>query len=304
MPCGVRLRRAGRHEHRAHRATSNCDHVAAAYADVPARAAELVVPSAAALTAELDRHQVVLDTVPNVLRRKQNDLTTSWVRARPLQGLQRRTLELDGLDGRLEQAAARFYSERNKVLDDARHRLARLRSRVPATAVLDLSSQRLQVAAARLFERRIAELDATAAGLVGARARLPAPADVAELAARLEPAAVRARRRTEDFERAFSRLRDQADRTFARRLRDHDELATVAQRRMSAAQTLLGHTVDLIEAKDYCRSGWLLAGDREGRPVRSAATASPGTELTLHFHDGVIGAAVTHVEPQEGEPHA
>ena len=38
----------------------NCDHVAAAFADVPARAAELVVPSAAELRAELDRHAAVL----------------------------------------------------------------------------------------------------------------------------------------------------------------------------------------------------------------------------------------------------
>jgi exodeoxyribonuclease VII large subunit len=289
----------------------NCDHVAAAYADVPARTAELVVPSAAELTAELDRHRVVLESVPEILSGRREDLTSLWERARPRQGLQRRLLELDGLDGRLEQAAASFYAERQRVLDDSRHRLARVRSRVPVPSVLDLSSQQLHAVAARFFADRTGELDTAGRELAATRARMPAPEEVAQLAARLTPAAARARRRTQDFERAFHRMREHADRTFARRLREHDrdvadaaaELATTARRRLTDAQTALGHVVELIAAKDLRRSGWLLAGDRDGRAVGSIAGVVPGAELTLRFHDGVADAAVTHVHQQEGEGH-
>lgn len=289
----------------------NCDHVAAAFADVPARTAELVVPSAVEVTVELDRQRIVLSNVPASVRAQRYDLVSLWERARPRQGLQRRLLELDGLHGRLEQAAASFYAERERVLDDARYRLARVRSRVPIPTVLDLSSQQLRAAAARFFTDRTGELETTGRQLAAARTRVPVPEDVTDLVARLKPAAARARRRTEDFDRAFNRMREQADSTFARRLREHDRavveaaayLATSAQRRLTDAQKALGHVVELIAAKDFRRSGWVLAGDHDGRPVRSAGAVEPGAELTLHFHDGVADAAVTHVHPQEGEGH-
>lgn len=289
----------------------NCDHVAAAYADVPARAAELVVPSAKEMTGELDRQRAALADVPITVRARSEQLTSLWQRMRPLERLQRRDLELDGLDARLEQAAASFYAERDRMLDHARHRLATVRSRVPAPSTLDLPSQRLHAAGARFFSDRNDELDATVISLAAARARVPTPDDITALAARFAPATARARRRTEDYERAFNRMREQADRTFTRRLRDHDRdvvdagagLASTARRRLLDAERVLGHVVELIAAKDFRRSGWLLAGDSDGRPVRSVAEVTPGSELTLHFHDGVADAAVTHVHPQEGDSH-
>lgn len=289
----------------------NCDHVAAAYADVPARTAELVVPSARELSAELDRHHAVLREVPGRTRALDEQLATLWERARPREGIRRRELELDGLDGRLDQAAGGFYAERERVLDDARHRLARVPPRVPAPQTLDLSAQRMHAAAARFFSERTAELDDAERELSSVRSRVPTVEEVSGLGARLAPAAARARRKTEDFERAFKRMREQADRTFGRRLREHDrdvagvarDLSAAARRRAGEAQRSLGHVVELIAAKDFRWSGWVLAGDADGRPLRSVAGVAAGAELRLHFHDGTAEAAVTHVHQQEGEGH-
>ena len=287
----------------------NCDHLAAGYADVPARAAELVVPSATYLASELDRHLVLLENVPELLRERSGEVEALWERARPRQGLQCRALELDGLDARLAQAAAGFYAAREKVLDDARHRLAHVRSKVPPPTVLDLAAQRLHTAAARFFDDREDELDSAARELTASRACVPAPGDIAELAARLGPAAARVRRRSDDYERAFSRLREQADKTFARRLRDRDrevttlaeDLTAGARRRLADTEKALDHVVELIAARDFRRSGWLLAADAAGEPVRSATHVAPGDELTLRFHDGRADVAVTTIQTDEGD---
>ena len=289
----------------------NCDHVAAAYADVPARTAELVVPSAMELSADLDRHAASLRGVPGRIRTYGEQMATLWERARPREAVRRRELELDGLDGRLDQAAAGFYTARERVLDDARHRLAHVRSGVPAPETLDLPAQRLHTAAVRFFSERAAELDGAARELSSVLSRMPSAEDVRALGARLAPAAARARRKTQDFERAFSRMREHADRTFSRRLGEHNrdvvdaarDLGAGARRRLGDAQRSLGHVIELIAAKDFRRSGWVLAGDVDGRPMRSVAGVGQGTELRLHFHDGTADAAVTHVHQQEGEGH-
>jgi exonuclease VII large subunit len=172
--------------------------------------------------------------------------------------------------------------------------------------VLDLPAQRLRTAAKRFFADRENELDDATRELAAARARVPTPEVVAQLAARLAPAAARARRRSQDYERAFNRVREQADKAFARRLREYDanvtalghNLAARARRRLAAARTALGHVVELIAARDFRRSGWVLAGDAIGQPVRSAADVAPGDGLTLHFHDGRADAAVTTIHTE------
>ena len=87
----------------------NCDHVASAFADVPARAAELVVPSAAELRAELDRHAAVLG---------------AWDEA-----MEARMQRLTELGTKLEAAARRFYVERRQTLDHDLLRAAGRRAR-------------------------------------------------------------------------------------------------------------------------------------------------------------------------------
>ena len=114
----------------------------------------------------------------------------------------------------------------------------------------------------------------------------------------------------EDYERAFTRLREQADKTFVRRLRDRDsevtvlaeDLITAAQRGLADAHKAVAHTAELIAARDFRHSGWVLAGNSAGQPVRSATAVAPGDELTLHFHDGRADAAVITTHTDEGDP--
>lgn len=281
----------------------NCDQLAATYADVPARAAELVVPSAAELAAEFDRHLILLENAPKRLRERAGKVAALWERACPRQSIKNRQLELDGLDGRLAHAMEGFYAGREKVLDDARHRLARVRSKVPAPSILEMPGQRLRTAAQRFFDAREDELDAAARDLAHARARVPAPEDITQLAVRLAPAAVRARRRAQDYQQAFNRMREQADKTFARRLRERDRVLTElagnlgagARRRLADAHTALAHIFELVAARDFRRLGWVLASDRDGQPVRSVADVASGDALTLKFHDGRADASVTSI---------
>jgi exonuclease VII large subunit len=295
--------------HTAHR--PNCDHLAADYADVPARAAELVVPSIVELTAELDRHRVVLENVPCLLRSVAEGLADLSARARPDQGLERRGLQLDGLDNRLEQAAFSFYSSRERAVDHLRHRVARVRSDVPGPSIVDLCAQQLHASAASFFAEREHELNVRVRELSAARMEVPAPQDIIALAARLEPAYRRARRKCEDYRRAFARMREQASRTFTRRIGERDRevaeiaarLSTGVRRVLSEARQALGHALELIDAKDFRRSGWVLAADAAGRPARSVGKLAVGEALHLHFHDGVADAAVTNIHPQQGEVH-
>jgi exodeoxyribonuclease VII large subunit len=308
----------------------NCDHVAAAFADVPACTAELVVPSAAQLRQELNRHLMQLRNVPKLLSARECEVAYAWARARPEQALRRRDTELDGLGGRLGLAATAFNDARERALDDARHRLAGVRANLPAPSVLDLPAHQLHVAAQRFFDDRADELDDAGRALSAARSRIPAADDIAQLAIRLTPAAVRAGRRTvtdveqlagglapaagrlcrnaDGFERAFTRLREQADKAFARRLRDRVrdldatviELAVRLRRRTDEAGTKLGHIVELIAAHDFRCTGWVLVGDAAGQPVRSTTELATGEVLTLNFHDGRANAAVTDIHQNEG----
>ena len=164
------------------------------------------------------------------------------------------------------------------MLNDCRHRLARLRSAVPAPSSLDLATQQLYAAATRFFTDRGSHLEVIGRDLTSTRRRCLAPDEITQLAGRLVPAATRARRGTNDFARAFTRLRQQADRSFARRLGEHDrnlvdtrrDLANATNRRATAAGRMVDHVVELIAAKDFRRSGWVLAGDAGGHPLRSA----------------------------------
>ena len=62
----------------------NCDHVAAAYAAVPAKAAEYAVPhSADELLDEFDQLSATLDAAPRLLRERAHAVTEIWERVRP-----------------------------------------------------------------------------------------------------------------------------------------------------------------------------------------------------------------------------
>jgi exodeoxyribonuclease VII large subunit len=290
----------------------NCDHVAAAYADVPARAAELVVASATEVRTSIEHAGNALAAIPESLRSHAHQLAATGERARPRQRLGRRELEMQGLDGRLQQAARRLYTGRQHGLDDTRHRLARARSAVPAPSTLDLAAQRLHLASIRFLTSWRVHIDASRRDLTTTLARVPATEEIGRLQARLAPAAARAHRRITDYERALTRRHEEANRSFTRRLREHTrEMAEIAasltatvRRRTVEGRRILEHIVEVIAARDFRRSGWVLAGDATGQPVRSARCLTPGEVLSLQFHDGRVNSTVTSVDPEPGGANA
>jgi exodeoxyribonuclease VII large subunit len=74
----------------------NCDHVAAGCAHVPAKTAELVVPSAVDLVAEIGRFDAVLDDARDGLRELRDRVVDRLAPADPRARLERTRAELTG----------------------------------------------------------------------------------------------------------------------------------------------------------------------------------------------------------------
>lgn len=284
----------------------NCDHVAAAYADVPARAAELVVPSARELAASIAQAADRIAAIPARLNSASRQLTEAAQRARPQQIVERRAVEMRSLVGHLRTQASRLHARDAHALDDARHGLTRARAAIPAPARLDLSAQRLAAASGHYLGSWHAQLDAAGRGLEVAR-QLPASEELLRLSALLAPAARRARERTGSYASAVLRRGEEAARSITRRLEARagelagkdEALVRGVHRRAGQSWTSLEHSLEVIAARDFRRSGWVLAGDAKGNPVRSARQLTPGQLLSLRFHDGRAGSTVTSVEYEE-----
>ncbi len=286
----------------------NCDHVAAAYADVPARAAELVVPSARELSQSIARASDALAVIPAHLEMMAGMVTNESARARPWKTLERRVLEMESLDGRLVEHTTRRHTREAHAVESARHALARTRVAVPAPGMLDLPAQRLAAASGRFLTIWGAQLDAAGRSLSAAR-QLPAIEGLGRLATLLAPAARRARDQAARYASAITRRGEESTRSITVRLeeqaRDLDGMDVAMTREVRAEtqrrQVQFEHALELIWARDFRRSGWVLAGDPAGNPIRSVRQLAPGDPLLLAFHDGRAVSAVTSVEPEEAE---
>ena len=286
----------------------NCDHLAAAYADVPARVAELVVPSARELSESIARAAGTLATIPARLEAVTGIVATAGERARPRQTLEHRTLEMGSLDGGLVERATRRHTRDVHALESSRHALARARAAIPTSGMLDLPAQRLAAASGRFLASWRGQLDVASRGLSLAR-QLPAVDGLARLAALLAPAARRARERTAAYASAVIRRGEESTRSITLRLehrsRDLDDVDIAMTREMRAdtqrRQMQLEHALELIWARDFRRFGWVLAGDHAGNPIRSARQLALGDSLLLRFHDGRAASTVTSVEHEEAD---
>jgi exodeoxyribonuclease VII large subunit len=177
-------------------------------------------------------------------------------------GLDRRRTEVTGLGRRLPEPQ-RLVEERTQRLD---HALSGLR-RVVAL-LLGERGRRLAVVAGRLrHPREVVEAK---------RARL------AEAAGALRP---------RDFGRELGRRQDEIGRLGTR-------MADALTRRLERAGERVTAQARLLDGLGYQQvlaRGFVLARDRAGHPVTSAAAAPPGTALTLTFHDGERAATVDGV---------
>jgi exonuclease VII large subunit len=286
----------------------NCDHVAAAYADVPARAAELVVPSANQVLSGIGQASNAMASIPTALRSQLHALLAISERAQPGKALGRRQLEMQGLDVHLERAIGQLHASRRQALDDARHILTRARSAVPAPTTLNPSAQLLHSATERFLATWMLQLDGSQQSMTTAVARIPATTDLDGLRARLMPAAIRARRHIRDYDQALDRRQGEVTRTFTRRVAEltrelaHVSMAltSIVHRRAIEKGRALTHITEVIQARDFRRAGWILASDADGQPVRSALELAPDDALSLQFEDGRANTRVTSIETEPG----
>jgi len=300
----------------------NCDHVAAACATVPARTAEIVVPSARELGSELDRILGRLDALPRRLTARAEDVSSLLGRvpaleriaqrralvhsllagARPRDQLSRRATYVDWEGANLSRAAASVVDSRLQFIARAHQRLVSVPHELPSSDAIRLVGQNLDAVAAHYFTARRDELDRDAAGLARGRARVPTAGEIEIDAAALRVGGRQGMTRLCSYTRAFDRLAAEAGRGSARRLKREtarldavaSELPRRAQARLRAVRTSILNLLRLVHAKDIRSRGWLLAVSG-GKPVTRAAGLSINQQLELLFVDGEIGASVQSV---------
>jgi exodeoxyribonuclease VII large subunit len=134
----------------------NCDHVAAACAHVPAKTAELVVPSAADLTAEIGRFDDALNNARRELRELRTEVADRVEAVDSRSRLQRTRAELTGASELISVRAEGFYGARRLETQRRLEQLARGRQRVVATRErLEDLSGRVNASAPRIRRRNL-----------------------------------------------------------------------------------------------------------------------------------------------------
>lgn len=150
----------------------NCDFVAAAAAEVPARAAERVVPSAAELDARLDRTGAdIAGWAAAALERAAARVERSAMRPAGQAALLERSGRVDLAGQALAHATERATGDPRERLLGAGAVLGRALGRVPQAATLDAARARLQAGAGALRHRlELGERELSGAlGLIRAR---------------------------------------------------------------------------------------------------------------------------------------
>jgi exodeoxyribonuclease VII large subunit len=243
----------------------NCDHVAAAFAPVPAKAPELAIRySAEELLGELDRHRFALRRVSEHARSLHDHLDRLWAGMRPARALERSAEDI-ARHGQL------LASKTERELSRLDAELVRVSRMLDATRGLPMES----------VELLATRLDAARAQAKGKRRDLLAAIDRRILEAEAD-ARARLIRRAEDLGVSVERLRPIADRVIAHERERVDGLMAV------------------MHARDFRRNGWTIATDIKGEPIRSVTQLALGQELTLHLSDGKARVTTNEKETEDG----
>jgi len=197
----------------------NCDHVAAAYAAVPAKAAELAIPHAASdLRNEFAQMRTALDAAPGRVRQRGDAVGELWEQVRPRQRLTEFADDVEAAAQLLASRAEVGWRRRDGDLVAAGRDLDAAGSRLPRARSLDDVREQLHAAATAFFSGHLQMLDEYAAALDAANRRFPRPASLDVFAGKLESAGVFIRRKSRDLGRAFDRQAESGATAVRRRL--------------------------------------------------------------------------------------
>jgi len=281
----------------------NCDHVAAACAPVPAKAAERAIRYCAdELLDELARHSDTLSSIPVTVGRRGERVSDLWQQARPHQRITELATAAQRTGDLLASRAESSYRRREMALSGASRLLANVALKLLRPASLnDLRSELHQAAVAFVAGHRDA-IDAFGARIDGAARRILRPAALDAFAAHVQNASTRIREKHRDYGRALARFTADADRDLTRRLigehriiaAEADKLRPAAARILARARERISHLDALVDAKDFRRRGWVLASHR-GRAIQTVAGLRLGTALELRFADGAVAATVEDI---------
>lgn len=286
----------------------NCDHVAAAYAPVPAKAAEYAIArSAAELIDDLNRHAQQLQRILLAVRSYRDRLHDCWNALRPRGRIDGLGQELSATAELLHSRACSSYQGYELRLLSGVRELELLRANLPEPELLNSSRDQLLAAAAHFIAAHMSGIEECQQLLHRGARRLPTPGALDGFTATLHSAGTRMRDRRRDYTRAFDRLSADGAREVRRRFgTDTRALDEQTLSLMPAAERVLGRAHErvmslgaLVEAKDFRRRGWVLASDGQGRGIASIEDIQPGSAIQLRFADGQAEASINQIRSSE-----
>jgi exodeoxyribonuclease VII large subunit len=263
----------------------NCDLVASGSAHVPGRTAELVIPSAMDLRANISRLDEALDALPAATRELRRDVAALIERTSPHHKLQSAREQIEGLDRMIGVRAQALYQAQRGGVANLLERLGGIRDHVPEPTELEELDRRLDAAASRL---RAGVEDFRQAVLRRER----------EAGRHLERSSVWQRGRAAalvDHLGAPSRELAQNRRHIGEL---GERLGLAARRRLAAARTEVEHLVATVSAHDFRERGWVLAADLDREAIRTAQQLEAGMTVDLHLHDGRARTVIEEVTVQ------
>jgi exodeoxyribonuclease VII large subunit len=288
----------------------NCDHVAAAFAPVPAKAAERAIRySVDELLDELARHSDTLASISASVRHRGERVSELWQQARPHQRITELATAVDRTGDLLASRTESSYRRREVALSEASRLLVAVALKLPRPVSLNDLHVKLHEAAVAFIGGHRDVIDASSVSLNGAARRIPGPVALDAFAAHVHNAGTRIREKCRDYGRALQRFAGDADRDLTRRLvaeqrviaAEVNQLRPAADRVLARAHDRVSHFGALVDAKDFRRRGWVLASE-QGRAVQTVAGLRVGTTLELRFADGEAAATVDDIKPhQQGE---
>jgi exonuclease VII large subunit len=286
----------------------NCDRVAAAFAPVPAKAAELAISrSAIELLDELDGHRRALADIWRRSQALRDAVSHSWSAARPRRSLVSKADELVRL-GELLRSKAQIDLQRREtcLTSDVRGLGLAMRRAPRASAVEELGRDLIRRAEAR-SAGQARDVEEIARRLHDAASLARHVSGLEVSSARLQAAHGRLTRKLLDLRAAMERRSAEGRRELRRNLnlclqqvdREAQRLRPVADRILERACERVEALAAITRAKDFRARGWVMATDIAGKPIRGVATLSKEQKLRLCFADGEAAATITDITQGE-----
>jgi exodeoxyribonuclease VII large subunit len=234
----------------------NCDHVAAAYAHVPARAAELaVVKSMNELLTEFDYYGDDLDASLQQARQIKANISELLNTVAVHKELWHRLELVTGTASTLNYSIERKLAQADKELIASATNLDKLIQELPKL-------------------NQLLELRAT---LAGAKALIEQ-----ELHQLKSKAAYLGQENNREARRSFNRYRDLGAGGFSRKL------SSSLSSSFALRKTRVDSLVDVMQARDFRGQGWIIARDKDGKAITKTKDTKPGQVIELHLSDGQI----------------